>query len=976
MTTDSLSLSADSPAALAPTELDKDKAAANRKRKTGDESATPTATAKKQKGTNTITAFLYKEDWRNSIGCAGGPNTSPNRDVETTMEECSTDLKDDIDGKQRESIAPQPAVPFTSTLVQIQKGKVIFKEKKINLDKHPSTIAELMKFHEFKSGLSDKQMTEFPSAHYPLLAKLIQDSDSSLHLLLKRVKMQLFPVIDDDDDDAEEDNDAQAKDEDDDSSMKTGKSKDCHGLVSDAAISQAILAIATRQNYGLEVPERTVPVSFSIWRWEVKDTSLLHEFAERFETRIKMRNQVKQDLFLIYSSLSDSEKEAITGKSGKGKLTGGAKKSSSSVGPMTPVHGMIAAIESHGEALMTPAGVDFAPPSSIGGTPNPTSKNSKAALKEKKEQEKLAALKAKEELKEKKAKEEAKQKKEEERSKSEKTKDARTKKDEKRIDKSQPSLANFVFKIKKDTPTAPLASADGEDVSLNTFRERFPQFHVKTGATIANHNRFFKQTANSVIDEISRQDSAIDCRKEFQSFVTDASKAYQTTVSGDEEAEEDPYKRYRGLKWKLLQFQEDFRPAYFGTWTKSSKLVRGKTPWRREASGGCLNYEVDSEAEWEEDEPGEELGSEIDEEEGRSNADAADGDEMDDWMVPDDYLSGDEADLDEADENAQRKAEKTHKEVPKKKIGPLVPVVVCWFGNEEQGSPDSVLDSYRVSWMIDEETIDPFTYRQKCVLALSDESYTPYSKHQGMNGSGGGSTHKSLAKALRANGEKYTFDESDIGEFVQLIQGSVLPLPALVALTKERFVGVSKVQLELKVRQIAEKRRVVGSDKPQWVVKPDYHKHCLPGTIPELLVIVPPPPSDLPPARSADPNIVKRKAASKPAIVDPDTSPLPSSPRHFVNSGYLMDEDGFLDDLLAVDDSDMDGMEIDNTNGVSSVLDTVDEVLAGGGGDINMEAVETNVKTNVLDAVNVVIAGGDLDRNATDSILEECPLRL
>lgn len=108
---------------------------------------------------------------------------------------------------------------------------------------------------------------------------------------------------------------------------------------------------------------------------------------------------------------------------------------------------------------------------------------------------------------------------------------------------------------------------------------------------------------------------------------------------------------------KLLQFSENHRPAYWGTWNKRTPLIRARNPWSKDTvstsaccilpplwsecvwpsslgflshfvplsleTPGCvwcsdgqkcwhflqklLDYEVDSDEEWEEEEPGESL---------------------------------------------------------------------------------------------------------------------------------------------------------------------------------------------------------------------------------------------------------------------------------------------------------------------------------------------------------------------------------
>ena len=45
---------------------------------------------------------------------------------------------------------------------------------------------------------------------------------------------------------------------------------------------------------------------------------------------------------------------------------------------------------------------------------------------------------------------------------------------------------------------------------------------------------------------------------------------------------------------KLLQFHQDHRPPYWGTWSKTSREVTGRRPLGRDVRG-LLNYDYDSE---------------------------------------------------------------------------------------------------------------------------------------------------------------------------------------------------------------------------------------------------------------------------------------------------------------------------------------------------------------------------------------------
>ncbi|TDH69800.1 hypothetical protein CCR75_007268 [Bremia lactucae] len=98
---------------------------------------------------------------------------------------------------------------------------------------------------------------------------------------------------------------------------------------------------------------------------------------------------------------------------------------------------------------------------------------------------------------------------------------------------------------------------------------------------------------------------------------------------------------------KLLQFHENNRPAYYGTYSTQTSVFRGgRRPF---AQSSKLDYSVDSDDEWEEDEPGESLSDdEIDGEE--SDEDHLDyGDQ---WLAYEDevdYMDGVESEEDAMD---------------------------------------------------------------------------------------------------------------------------------------------------------------------------------------------------------------------------------------------------------------------------------------------------------------------------------------
>ncbi|KAH7685087.1 Chromatin assembly factor 1 subunit A protein [Dioscorea alata] len=103
---------------------------------------------------------------------------------------------------------------------------------------------------------------------------------------------------------------------------------------------------------------------------------------------------------------------------------------------------------------------------------------------------------------------------------------------------------------------------------------------------------------------------------------------------------------------KLLQFDKSHRPAYYGTWSQKSTVVGPRRPLQKEPN---LDYDVDSDEEWEEEDPGESL-SDIDKDDEEETLDEGnmmnDDDEAEDgFFVPDGYLSENEGIQSEEDKS-------------------------------------------------------------------------------------------------------------------------------------------------------------------------------------------------------------------------------------------------------------------------------------------------------------------------------------
>jgi chromatin assembly factor 1 subunit A len=301
----------------------------------------------------------------------------------------------------------------------------------------------------------------------------------------------------------------------------------------------------------------------------------------------------------------------------------------------------------------------------------------KEAERKKKEAEKEEKRLAQEA--EKAAKEKRKRKKEEEKRQKEEEKQ-RAEEEKKKKERSQKTLGSF-FSIPPtaaskisvsgrssmspapSNPTlevaaaSPRASTPGKEVP--TYDKLFPAFFVRDNVTMAPINRFerdeeateaLEKLIDSYIlgnrspgnqrafdpvslfhlsgrDNIPRGKVYMSVREIMAELSGNASKPIDLTSDSQNTQIKRTSDLLKKIPLKFLHFQEDVRPPYRGTYTKRpingiARLARN--PLRRDLPD--TNYDYDSEAEWVEDEDGEDLisGGE-EEEEGGEEADDMDG---------------------------------------------------------------------------------------------------------------------------------------------------------------------------------------------------------------------------------------------------------------------------------------------------------------------------------------------------------------
>ncbi|KAI7791366.1 chromatin assembly factor 1 subunit A [Triplophysa rosa] len=303
--------------------------------------------------------------------------------------------------------------------------------------------------------------------------------------------------------------------------------------------------------------------------------------------------------------------------------------------------------------------------------------------KEREEKEKAEKQRAKEEQRQMKmeAKLEEKRKKEEEK---------RLNEEKERLKAEKAEITRFLQNPKTQLAPKTLASACG----------KFAPFEIKEHMSLAPLTRV--QCEDAVLEELdhylAQPDSTLNGLKDWTKHKPRRSGPTRphrinsvrdcSVVTESVKADGVP-DRHRYGRMKLLHFQDNYRPAYWGTYSKKSKHISPRCPLRQDKD--LLDYEVDSDEEWEEEEPGESLSHS----EGDDDDEAGDDDDDDDgFFVPHGYLSEGEGALEEDEEGGDPEKLKVRQKIKarewenelmsKGKVKVLEPVVRgCWWEGEE-----------------------------------------------------------------------------------------------------------------------------------------------------------------------------------------------------------------------------------------------------------------------------------------------------
>uniref|UniRef100_A0A9J8A6V1 Chromatin assembly factor 1, subunit A (p150) n=1 Tax=Cyprinus carpio carpio TaxID=630221 RepID=A0A9J8A6V1_CYPCA len=268
----------------------------------------------------------------------------------------------------------------------------------------------------------------------------------------------------------------------------------------------------------------------------------------------------------------------------------------------------------------------------------------KQRQKEEKERQKEEAKAAKERKKEeaRKLKEEKEREKKEKKEKDEKERREKKEKEEKEKADKLRTLASACgkfapFEIKANMSLAPLTRVQCEDSVL----EELDRYLAQPDSTLNGLKDWTRHKPRRSGPTRPSHSAVRDCV-----VITDSQKADGVPD------------RHRYGRMKLLQFHDNYRPAYWGTWCKKSTCISPRYPLRQDK--GLLDYEVDSDEEWEEEEPGESLSHS----EGDDDDEGGDDDDDDDgFFVPHGYLSEGEGALEEDEEGGDPEKQKVRQRI-------------------------------------------------------------------------------------------------------------------------------------------------------------------------------------------------------------------------------------------------------------------------------------------------------------------------
>lgn len=246
---------------------------------------------------------------------------------------------------------------------------------------------------------------------------------------------------------------------------------------------------------------------------------------------------------------------------------------------------------------------------------------------------------------------------------------------------------------------------------------------------------------------------------------------------------------------KLFHFHENTRPAYYGTWTKTSSRVQGCAPLAEDRQ--LFDYDVDSDDEWQEEDPGESLSGS--EDEGEEEEDVKTEDRLD---YEDGWLQHDDEGMGSDDEGVghSRKRPRLNKSNVARPI-----ILGVRFGNDAGArlgtSSTDTLMAYKVESLGETDVVDAVSVLEQRLAGPCDFSSTPAD-----------------APAAKKLTEEMLFS------LVEMVHGSFAGREKLAddfILRCEAGTAPSKSKIQKKIAEMAKKEKREGDARSRWYVCAD-----------------------------------------------------------------------------------------------------------------------------------------------------------
>ncbi|KAJ1740486.1 hypothetical protein LPJ78_004368 [Coemansia sp. RSA 989] len=706
----------------------------------------------------------------------------------------------------------QPTMPskplLEGTQVTFKNGKLGLSEKRLNLERHPAVIAAVFGFHQLIAQLKQHGVGQLPLASIP------KEHWPLVAILAQERDVSLAALV---------------------KNIETQLCPVVFGddstknsdILSAGAVEQAVLEIAQSRNYGVSLEDiqqhstshiDEVPQNLTIHRWEVKDMQLLPKDVQ--DVVAKRRAQREEACRVCAAWFADLDAETKT------QLLAGTLKK---------LKGKIASSVANQQTEAPATSKEAAATASIAG--EGTEKGGMAVSSPRKKQRTL---------------------------------------------RGQKSLQNF-FNTEKHAP-----SSLPQQHTKNFYRSAFLPFHIRSHTELYRYQipiDFDPRAIDRIINSQAAESDGLPDTSQLLHEFASASKPSAGGAGGaggsamrpaavpsvcegiDLDEAELHLIKLRQLPIKLLQFHGCRRPAYFGTWSKRARVVGGRRPFAQETAE--IDYDVDSDAEWEaDDEEGEELRSDdeddddeddddeddgdFDEENGfvvcdgeilseprrrhegeDSDSDGSDFDSEDDVIEidPDEEVCADSMDIvgctppDSATEAAPAPRSKRPKHMAKakgpsppqrRKVVPLTPIVIglAMHSLEQSSStgpcgedPHQAIDSK--AQHLAKLTVTATHEGISMPLAISTDASDMWAHAKHAEGSSEGEASARKSKDIT---------DKELCQLIDIVHESSLGMARLVEELKRVIPAASKAQCERLIHEHAKKEKRPPATRPMWYV--------------------------------------------------------------------------------------------------------------------------------------------------------------